>query len=82
VIVVGASAPGEHYRVHDIGVRVALDAQPRDVLRQIVGNDALACLLGLANAIANIGSASRIVGDSENGDQRGRAAGSLCPSRA
>jgi hypothetical protein len=31
------------------------------VLRQIVGKDALACLLGLANANPNIGSSSRIV---------------------
>jgi len=53
VIVIGASAPGEHCRVRDIGVRVALGAQPRDVLRQIVGNDALVCLLGLMNAIPN-----------------------------
>jgi hypothetical protein len=53
VIVIGASASGEHCRVRDIGVRVALGAQPRDLLRQIVGNDALVCLLGLMNAIPN-----------------------------
>ncbi len=53
VIVIGASAPGEHRRVRDIGVRVALGAQPRDVSRQIFGNDALVCLLGLMNAIPN-----------------------------
>ena len=32
-------------------MRVASGAQPRDVLRQIVGSDALVCLLGLINAI-------------------------------
>src|SRR5258707_4336868 len=32
VIVIGASAPGEHCRVRDIGVRVALGAQSRVLL--------------------------------------------------
>jgi putative ABC transport system permease protein len=48
-------------RTHEIGVRVALGAQPRDVARLVVGEGGVLVLLGLAAGIAGAALASRSI---------------------
>jgi hypothetical protein len=53
VIVIGPGRARRALPFRDIGVRFALGPSKGNVLRQIIGNDALVWLLGLMNAIPN-----------------------------
>jgi putative ABC transport system permease protein len=48
-------------RRHEIGVRMAMGAQPADVLRQVVGHGMLPVLIGIAMGVAASLAATRLL---------------------
>jgi putative ABC transport system permease protein len=50
-------------RTHEIGIRMALGAQARDVLKLIVGNGLVLTLIGVALGIAGAFALTRLLSD-------------------